>query len=119
MKISKELLKGSTATMILKVISEGDSYGYEITQKIAARSKEVFKLNEGTLYPILTRQKNQGLLTYRWEESPQGPPRKYYSLSEEGRRTLAQLDESWEELVEQVRAIRHGDRNITAVEPIE
>ena len=74
---------------------------------------------EGTLYPILTRQKNQGLLTYRWEESPQGPPRKYYSLSEEGRRTLAQLDESWEELVEQVRAIRHGDRNITAVEPIE
>jgi len=50
---------------------------------------------EGTLYPILTRQKNAGLLTYRWEESPQGPPRKYYSLTDKGREYLASLDEAW------------------------
>ena len=65
---------------------------------------------EGTLYPILTRQKNAGLLTYRWQESTQGPPRKYYMLTEEGRRQLALLDEAWDLMVEQIRIIRHGER---------
>lgn len=63
---------------------------------------------EGTLYPILTRQKNAGLLTYRWEESPQGPPRKYYSLTEKGLQYLRSLDEAWDELVGQIQVIRHG-----------
>jgi DNA-binding PadR family transcriptional regulator len=63
-----------------------------------------------TLYPILTRQKNAGLLTYRWQESTQGPPRKYYMLTEEGRRQLALLDEAWDLMVEQIRIIRHGER---------
>jgi PadR family transcriptional regulator PadR len=61
---------------------------------------------EGTLYPILTRQKNQGLLTYRWQESPQGPPRKYYSLTPEGREALRQLDAEWDALVAQIGKIR-------------
>ena len=61
---------------------------------------------EGTLYPILTRLKNQGILTYRWVESPQGPPRKYYSLTLEGKEALAQLDESWDALVGQIGKIR-------------
>ena len=63
---------------------------------------------EGTLYPILTRQKNSGLLTYRWEESPQGPPRKYYTLTDKGRDYLKTLDEAWDELVGQIQVIRHG-----------
>ena len=61
---------------------------------------------EGTLYPLLTRQKNAGLLSYRWEESPQGPPRKYYELTDDGRRYLAELDQSWKELVDSVNLIR-------------
>ncbi len=61
---------------------------------------------EGTLYPILTRMKNAGYLTYRWEESPQGPPRKYYTLTDEGKKYLASLDEAWDKLVEQINAIR-------------
>ena len=61
---------------------------------------------EGTLYPILTRLKNQGILTYRWEESPQGPPRKYYSLTPDGKEALQQLDESWDTLVGQIGNIR-------------
>jgi PadR family transcriptional regulator PadR len=61
---------------------------------------------EGTLYPLLTRQKNAGLLSYRWEESQQGPPRKYYELTDEGRKYLADLDKSWQELVESVNLIR-------------
>ena len=61
---------------------------------------------EGTLYPLLTRQKNAGLLSYRWEESQQGPPRKYYELTEAGKTYLDDLDNSWEELVESVNLIR-------------
>ena len=57
---------------------------------------------------IPTGTKHAGLLTYRWEESPQGPPRKYYSLTEKGRESLAQLDEAWDELVRQIQVIRHG-----------
>jgi PadR family transcriptional regulator PadR len=62
---------------------------------------------EGTLYPLLTRMKNAGCLTYRWEESLQGPPRKYYTLTEAGRAHLAMLDEAWDSLVEQINAIRN------------
>lgn len=116
--VKVQMRKGILEYCILAILSRGDSYAPKI---IAELKQAEMIVVEGTLYPILTRQKNAGLLTYRWEESPQGPPRKYYSLSEEGRRTLAQLDESWEELVEQVRAIRYGKKedNITTVEPIE
>lgn len=61
---------------------------------------------EGTLYPLLTRHKNAGLLSYRWEESLQGPPRKYYELTDEGRTYLAELDKSWDELVASINLIR-------------
>ena len=60
----------------------------------------------GTIYPLLIRQKNQGLLTYRWEESPQGPPRKYYQITDKGRRALAEMDSAWQELVETIRLLR-------------
>ena len=95
--------KGILEYCILSRLSREDSYA----PKIIAELKEAQMIVvEGTLYPILTRQKNQGLLTYRWEESPQGPPRKYYSLTPEGREALRQLDESWDELVGQIRNIR-------------
>ena len=58
---------------------------------------------EGTLYPLLIRQKNQGLLTYRWEESTQGPPRKYYGITEKGRAQLAEMDAAWQEMVDSRR----------------
>ena len=61
---------------------------------------------EGTLYPLLIRQKNQGLLTYRWEESTQGPPRKYYSITDKGRAQLAEMDSVWNEMVESINLIR-------------
>jgi PadR family transcriptional regulator PadR len=62
---------------------------------------------EGTLYPLLTRLKNDGLLTYKWEESSQGPPRKYYELTPEGRTFLGELETSWGELVEAVGKIKN------------
>ena len=95
--------KGILEYCILSILAKEDSYAPRIIAELKAAEMIVV---EGTLYPILTRQKNQGLLTYRWEESPQGPPRKYYSLTPEGREALAQLDSSWDTLVAQIENIR-------------
>lgn len=95
--------KGILEYCILSILSKEDSYA----PKIIAELKEADMIVvEGTLYPILTRQKNQGLLAYRWEESPQGPPRKYYSLTDLGREALRQLDAEWDTLVGQIDLIR-------------
>ncbi len=116
--VKAQMRKGILEYCILAILSREDSYAPKIIAELKAAQMIVV---EGTLYPILTRQKNQGLLTYRWEESPQGPPRKYYMITAEGRRCLEQLDESWEELVKQISVIRHGkdNDNIETVEPIE
>ena len=101
--VKVQMRKGILEYCILGILSRGDSYA----PKIIAELKEAQMIVvEGTLYPILTRLKNSGLLTYRWEESPQGPPRKYYTLTTEGREYLKSLDEAWDKLVEQINAIR-------------
>ena len=101
--IKTQMRKGVIEYCVLSILSRGDSYTPEI---IAALKESEMIVVEGTLYPILTRQKNQGLLSYRWEESPQGPPRKYYTLTAEGKEYLRSLDEAWDKLVEQINAIR-------------
>ena len=98
-----QMRKGILDYCILAILAEGDSYAPAI---IADLKKADMIVVEGTLYPILTRMKNAGYLTYRWEESPQGPPRKYYTLTEDGREYLRSLDEAWDKLVEQINAIR-------------
>ena len=97
--IKAQMRKGILEYCILSIISRGDSYASAIISELKAAEMIVV---EGTLYPILTRQKNQGLLSYRWEESPQGPPRKYY---------LAALDVAWQEFVTQIGMIRNGSVN--------
>lgn len=104
--VKVQMRKGILEYCILAILSREDSYAPKI---IAELKQAQMIVVEGTLYPILTRQKNAGLLTYRWEESPQGPPRKYYMLTEAGRQQLALLDEAWDEMVEQIRLIRHGN----------
>ena len=103
--VKAQMRKGILEYCILAILARGDSYA----PKIIAELKEAKMIVvEGTLYPILTRHKNLGLLSYRWQESTQGPPRKYYMLTEEGIKHLALLDEAWDEMVEQVKAIRSG-----------
>lgn len=110
--VKVQMRKGILEYCILAILSREDSYAPKI---IAELKQAQMIVVEGTLYPILTRQKNAGLLTYRWEESPQGPPRKYYMLTEAGRRQLSLLDEAWDEMVEQIKVIRHG---MAAQEPV-
>ena len=106
--VKAQMRKGILEYCILAILSREDSYAPKI---IAELKQAEMIVVEGTLYPILTRQKNAGLLTYRWEESPQGPPRKYYTLTDKGREYLATLDEAWDELVGQIQLIRHGKNN--------
>ncbi len=103
--VKAQMRKGILEYCILAILSREDSYAPKI---IAELKQAEMIVVEGTLYPILTRQKNAGLLTYRWEESPQGPPRKYYALTDKGRDYLTTLDEAWDELVGQIQLIRHG-----------
>jgi PadR family transcriptional regulator PadR len=98
-----QMRKGILEYCILSVLSNDSCYASDIIKEL----KEVKVIVvEGTLYPLLTRLKNSGLLSYRWEESQQGPPRKYYELTPEGKDYLKDLDNSWDDLVESVNLIR-------------
>ena len=94
--VKAQMRKGILEYCILAILSRGDSYAPKIIAELKAAEMIVV---EGTLYPILTRQKNAGL---------QGPPRKYYSLTEKGHEYLRTFDEAWDELVGQIRVIRYG-----------
>lgn len=99
-----QMRKGILEYCILSILAKKDLYTSDI---IRALKENDLIVVEGTLYPLLTRQKNAGLLSYRWEESTQGPPRKYYSLTETGRPYLKELDESWESLIKSVKSIKN------------
>jgi len=94
-----QMRKGILEFCILSVLAQGDAYTNEIIKKLKEAQLIVV---EGTLYPLLTRLKNDGLLQYRWEESQAGPPRKYYALTETGRQFLQELSKTWTELVDSV-----------------
>jgi len=102
-----QMRKGVLEFCILSVLSRGDAYASDIINELKEAEMIVV---EGTLYPLLTRQKNAGLLTYRWEESVQGPPRKYYMLTEKGKEFLDELDRSWTKLTDSVREIKNTKR---------
>jgi PadR family transcriptional regulator PadR len=100
-----QMRKGVLELCILSVLSRGDAYTTDLINILKGVHMIVV---EGTLYPMLNRQKNAGLLSYRWEESPQGPPRKYYSITEKGREYLLEIDKGWNQLVDTVNAIRNN-----------
>ena len=100
-----QMRKGVLELCILGILRAGDAYASDLIEKLKQSNLIVV---EGTLYPLLTRLKNAGLLNYRWEESKAGPPRKYYSLTENGVTFLNDLRASWDELVE---AVNHATQN--------
>lgn len=103
-----QMRKGVLEFCILSILSRGDAYASDIINEL---KKSELIVVEGTLYPLLTRQKNAGLLSYRWEESQQGPPRKYYELTDKGREVLQELTDSWNELVEAVNTLKTSVKN--------
>lgn len=103
-----QMRKGILEYCILSIISRGEIYASDIISELKNANLLVV---EGTLYPLLTRLKNNGLLTYNWQESTSGPPRKYYTLSQAGAEVLKRLDTTWEELSYSVNTSLK-DRNI-------
>ena len=91
-----QMRKGVLEYCILSILNEKECYPSDIIERLKEARLIVV---EGTLYPLLTRLKNDGLLAYRWEESTSGPPRKYYKLTTIGEKFLTELDRTWEELV--------------------
>tara|TARA_B100000768_G_C11278807_1_gene377368 strand:- start:3082 stop:3426 length:345 start_codon:yes stop_codon:yes gene_type:complete len=97
-----QMRKGVLEYCILSILQHGDAYTSEIISTL--KSAEMIVV-EGTIYPLLTRLKNSGLLSYRWEESTSGPPRKYYVLTESGKLFLKELDTTWGNLKTAVNQI--------------
>lgn len=94
-----QMRKGVLEYCILQLLKREEMYPSDIIDTLKQAKLIVV---EGTLYPLLTRLKNAGILDYRWEESKSGPPRKYYKLTEIGTKFLAELDLTWKELQEAV-----------------
>ena len=97
-----QMRKGILEFCILSILKDGEAYTSDILESLKEGKMIVV---EGTIYPLLTRLKNAGLLDYRWEESNSGPPRKYYELTEKGKAFLIELNDTWSELQRAVNKI--------------
>ena len=97
-----QMRKGILEFCILSIIKRGEVYPSDIIEEM--KNAEMIIL-EGTLYPLLTRLKNSGMVTYRWEESPAGPPRKYFSLTKKGEQFYGELQHTWDELSNAVNTL--------------
>ena len=104
--VKSQMRKGMLEYCITLLLHEEPAYASDIIQKLKEARLIIV---EGTLYPLLTRLKNDDLLQYEWVESTQGPPRKYYRLTEKGERFLTELDNSWSELNETVNHLKKVD----------
>jgi len=109
-----QMRKGVLEMCVVAAISSREAYASDILDRLKQSHLIVV---EGTLYPILTRLKNEGFLSYRWEESNSGPPRKYYSITPEGLVFLSELRSGWNELVSAVSALVAGNNQSVSTEP--
>ena len=104
--VKSQMRKGTLEYCILLLLKKEPSYTSDLIQKLKEARLIVV---EGTLYPLLTRLQNSGLLSYHWIESTQGPPRKYYQLTEAGEAFLKELELSWQELNDTINHIRNNE----------
>lgn len=94
-KISSDLFRGHTDTIILKLLMSGDKYGYEISKLIHSKSRGEYELKESTMFSSLKRQENDGGVTSYWGNETQGGRRKYYKITEKGKRTYLENIKNW------------------------
>jgi len=103
-----QMRKGVLEYCILSILKHQDAYVAEILNRLKSAKMLVV---EGTIYPLLTRLKNAELLSYRWEESTSGPPRKYYKLTEKGKLFLTELHTTWDDLQNAVNLVTNATKN--------
>lgn len=95
MNIDRELLRGSTNLLVLSVLEKENLYGYQMIKKLKMKSENVFEFQEGTLYPILHKLEEKGWITSYWDEVA-GKKRKYYAITEDGKKHLKSKKEEWQ-----------------------
>lgn len=111
--VKSQMRKGYLEYCILLIIKKKPAYVSDIINELKEARMIVV---EGTLYPLLSRLKNNGILQYEWQESLSGPPRKYYELTESGKAFLAELETGWEELKEAVEHLKNGNTGLSKFE---
>ena len=115
MKAEKSLLSGSAALLALSLLATGDMYGYQMIERLRERSDDTFSLKAGTLYPLLHTLENQGLVQSYERAADGARVRKYYHLTDEGRKRLAEKTEEWRQFSGAVeRVLRGGESHAFA-----
>jgi PadR family transcriptional regulator PadR len=108
MTVEKSLINGSTSVLLLKLLEEKDMYGYQMIEELGKRSKNVFELKAGTLYPILHALEQKGYVVSYNDGADGGRVRKYYSITREGRRFLRKKREEWDAYSTAVSSVLGG-----------
>lgn len=108
MSINKNLITGSTAMLILKLLNEEDMYGYEMIETLAKRSDDTFSLKAGTLYPLLHDLEDKDMVNSYEKNADSGRVRKYYSITKKGKNVLAEKENEWRTYVNAINRVLKG-----------
>lgn len=109
-KYERQMKKGALDMLVLKLLSGEAKYGYQIIQELREKSGETFLLKDGTLYPILYRLEDDGLIAGKWSEAEgKQPARKYYVITDAGRSALSEIQAVWERITRGIAKIMEGD----------
>lgn len=108
MALDKNLVSGSMALLVMKLLAERDMYGYQITEELKKRSDDTFHLKAGSLYPLLHGLEEKGFVSAYEQDSTAGKPRRYYHLTQCGHSALKEKDESWKVYVNAVNRVLRG-----------
>lgn len=107
MKISKELIKGSTSMLVLSLLEKENMYGYQMIKELSRKSKNLFELKEGTLYPILHNLEQKNYISSYWDNTGT-KKRKYYSITKEGKKHLKERKEEWKSFSSGINEVMGG-----------
>ena len=108
MELDKGLVSGSMELLVLKLLEDGDKYGYQMIEELKRRSDDTFHLKAGTLYPLLHGLEEKGLMTAYEREAAAGKPRRYYHLTKEGGAALREKEASWNAYASAVSRVLRG-----------
>ncbi len=106
--VDKEILKGSIDILLLSIIAKHDTYGYEIAQSLKQESEDLYSMGQGTLYPALKRLEKKELLQSYWNESESGMKRKFYTITDKGKKELQKKVNAWERVTSLIQVCQKG-----------
>lgn len=106
--MDKEILKGSIDILLLSLIARGDTYGYEMVKNLKDKSDDMYNMSEGTLYPALKRLEGKGMIQSYWGETDAGGRRKYYQITDDGKKELGKKYGEWKKVNHLIRVCMEG-----------